>query len=92
MKAKLTGIADITNGEFRGQYSPIDTVQQTNTANGQHMKGEIIEQRIGPIHVMPTPQTQELMDTNDGPHCLMQTFQPGISIIQVCIQSVDLPF
>ena len=25
--------------------------------------------------MMPTPQAQKLMDSNDGPHCLTQTFQ-----------------
>ena len=28
-----------------------------------------------PIHVIPTPQTQELTDPNDGPHCLTQICQ-----------------
>ena len=65
MKAKFTGIADIVNSKFQGQYLPINTVQQINTANGQQVKGEIIEQSITPIHVMPTPQAQELMDSND---------------------------
>ena len=46
MKAKFTGIADMADGEFQGQYSPIDTVRQINTANGQQVKEEIIEQSI----------------------------------------------
>ena len=75
MKAKFTGIADVANSEFRGQYSPIDTVQQINSANAQQVKGEIIEQSIIPIHVMLTPQAQDLMDTNDRPHCPTQIFQ-----------------
>ena len=75
MQAKFKGIADIVNSEFPGQYLPIDTVQQINTANGQQVKGEIIEQSITPIYMMPTPQTQELMDSNNGPHYLMQAFQ-----------------
>ena len=28
MKAKFMGIAYVANGEFQGQYSPIDTIQQ----------------------------------------------------------------
>ena len=75
MKAKFTGIADIANGEFQGQYSPINTVQQINTANGQQVKGEIIEQSITTIHVISTPQTQDLMDSNDGPHYQTQALQ-----------------
>ena len=90
-KAKFTGIADIVNGEFQGHYSPVDTVQQINSANGQQVKGEIIEQSITPIHVMPTPQAQELTDANDEPHCLMQIFQQRNIMIQTCIQSVDIP-
>ena len=90
MKAKVTGIADITNSEFWGQYSPIDIVQQISTANGQQVKGEIIEQSITPIHVMPTPQTQELTESSDGPYCPMQIFHKK-STIQTCTQSVDLP-
>ena len=35
MKANFTGIADITNGEFHGHYSPIDTDQQINSASAQ---------------------------------------------------------
>ena len=38
MTVKFTGIADIANGEFQGLYSPIDTVQQINTTNGQQVK------------------------------------------------------
>ena len=34
-----------------------------------------MEQSITPIHVMTTPQAQELTDLNDGPHCPMQIFQ-----------------
>ena len=75
MKAKFTGIDDIVNGEFQGNYSPMDIAQQKNTANGQQVKGENIEQSIAPTHVMPTPKTQELMDSNDGPCCQMQIFQ-----------------
>ena len=75
MKAKFTGITDIANGEFLGQYSPIDTVQQINSASGQQVKGEIIEQNIPPIHVMPTSQAQELTDPNDRPCYPMQVFQ-----------------
>ena len=48
MKAKFTDIVDIANGEFQGQYSPIGTVQQINTTNGQQVKGEVIEQSITP--------------------------------------------
>ena len=75
MKAKFTSIADIANGEFQGQYSPIDTVQQINTANRQQVKGGIIEQSVTPIHMMPTPQAQKLTDSNDIPCCPIQTFQ-----------------
>ena len=75
VKTEFKGIADITNGNFQGQYSPIDTVQQINSASGQQVKGEIIEQSIIPIHVMPTPQAPELTHPNDGPHCLTQIFQ-----------------
>ena len=75
MKAKFTGIADIMNDEFQGQYPPIDTVQQINSASSQQVKGEIIEQSITPIHVMLTPHAQELTGSNDRPHCLMQIFQ-----------------
>ena len=75
MKAKFTGIADITNDEFQGHYSLIDTDQQVNSASGQQVKGETIEQSITPIHVMPTPQAQELTDPYDRPHWLMQIFQ-----------------
>ena len=57
MKAKFTGMADIANSEFRGQYSPIDAVKQINTTIGQQVKGQVIEQNIAPIHVIPTPQT-----------------------------------
>ena len=39
------------------------------------MKGEIIEQSITSIHVMMTPQAQELADPSDELHCLMQIFQ-----------------
>ena len=39
------------------------------------MKGEIIEQHITPIHVMLTPQAQQLIDPNDRPCCIMQIFQ-----------------
>ena len=90
IKAKFTGIADIANSEFQGQYTPIDTVQQINTANGQQVK-EIIEQSITPIHVMPTPQAQKLTDSNDRLYCPTQIFQQKIFKIQMCVQSVDLP-
>ena len=43
MKAKFTGKADMANDEFRAHYLPIDTVQQINTANGQQVKGEIMD-------------------------------------------------
>ena len=33
-KARFTGIADITNGEFQGHYVALDTDQQINSANG----------------------------------------------------------
>ena len=75
MKAKFTGIADRVNGDFRGQFLPRDTAQQINTANGKQLKGEIIEQSITAFHLMLTPQTQELMDSNDRPCCPMQIFQ-----------------
>ena len=41
----------------------------------QQVKGEIIEQSVTPIHMMPTPQAQELTDSNDIPCCPIQTFQ-----------------
>ena len=91
MKAKFTGIADKMNSEFQGHYSPIDTNQQINSTSGQQVKGEIIEQSIIPIHVMPTPQAQELTGPNEGPHCPIQIFQQEILMIQSCIQNVDLP-
>ena len=75
MKTKFTGIADIVNANFHGQYSPIDTVQQTNSASGHQVKGEIIEQSITSIHVMLTPQAQELTDPNNRPCCPTQIFQ-----------------
>ena len=75
MKAKFKGIADIANVELQGQYSPIDTVQQITTTNGQQVKGEVIEQSIKPIYVIPTLQTHEMTGLNDGPHCLTQIFQ-----------------
>ena len=75
MKAKFTGIADMANAEFRGQYSPIDTDQQINTASGQQTKGEIVELSITPIHVMPTPQAQKVTESNDRLCCLTQAFQ-----------------
>ena len=74
MKAKFTGIADIVTSGFQGQYSPVNTVQQINAANGQQII-EITEQSITPIHMMSTPQAQELTDSNDRPCCPMQTFQ-----------------
>ena len=55
--------------------SMLDTVQQINSASGQQVKGEIIEQSITPIHVMLIPQAHELTDPNDGPHCPTQIFQ-----------------
>ena len=39
------------------------------------MNGEIIQQSITPIHVMWTPETQELTDPNDRPHCPMPIFK-----------------
>ena len=59
-KARFTGIANITNGEFQGHYAPLDNDQQINSASGQQVKGETIVQSITSIHVMPTPQAQEL--------------------------------
>ena len=41
-KAKLTGIADITNSEFQGHYSSLDTGQQINSTNGKQVKAEAI--------------------------------------------------
>ena len=57
----------ITNGEFQGHYTPLDNDQQINSASGQQVKGETIIQSITPIHMMPTPQAQELMAPNDRP-------------------------
>ena len=59
MKAKFTGIVDLTNSEFQGQYLPIDTDQQIHSASSQQVK-DIIEQSITAIHAMLNPQAQEL--------------------------------
>ena len=67
-KARFTDIANIINGEFQGHYTPLDNDQQINSANNQQAKGETIVQDITPIHVMPTPQTQELTAPSDGSH------------------------
>ena len=74
-KARITGIADMVNGEFQGHYAPLDTDQQINSAKGQQVKGETKVQSITPIHVRPTLQARELTDPNYGPHYLTQIFQ-----------------
>ena len=66
-KARFTHVANITNGEFQSQYAPLDNDHQINSASGLQVKGETIVQSITPIHVMPTPQSQELTAPNDGP-------------------------
>ena len=63
-KARFTGIANIINGDFQGHYAPLDNDQQINSASSQQVKGETIVQSITPIHVMPTPQGQELTAPN----------------------------
>ena len=65
-KTRFKGVADIIHGEFQGHYVPFNTDHQGNFANSQLVKGKAIVQNITPIHVIPTPQAQELTACNDG--------------------------
>ena len=51
---------------FQGHCAPLDNDQQINSANAQQAKEETIVQSITPIHVMPSPQAQELIAPSDG--------------------------